>query len=459
MASLGDLFGRGSMAEQFFVWGVLQGAMGSLLGPEFAELQQLSYKILANTPLSPADAASEVARGLAPVGDGQDEAEKSGVNADRFARLVDMARSAAPAGNAAQAYVRGLIGKGDGDPHSATFTGALADAGVREDWWPIIEKLAVQLPSWQDALNADLQGQLTRTEAQDWYQRAGGDPEAYQWLYDSNGQAPTPTQALELLNRGIIPESGTGPESVSYEQAFLEGPWRNKWLKVFEALAEYLPPPRTVTAMVRAGSLDDDTAASLLRKQGLSEKLAGAYIADAHHQATSDDRNLTQAQIIALYGQQIISGPDASSLLEALGYSNKNAGYLLALADLRREITALNSAVSRVQSLYIAHKITRVNAVGALNTLGLPADQVAGVVAIWDLEAATNVKTLTMSQVTQAFKYLIIDQDHAITALQEQGYTAYDAWLILSIENKGPLPHPPAAGASEPPGTPSTKGA
>jgi hypothetical protein len=52
-----------------------------------------------------------------------------------------------------------------------------------------------------------------------------------------------------MANRGIIPWSGSGPRSTSFEQAFLEGPWRNKWLGPFRKAAEYFPPPRTITAM------------------------------------------------------------------------------------------------------------------------------------------------------------------------------------------------------------------
>lgn len=451
---LSAVFGSDSVLRQMFIWGVLQNVIGTAISPLLNDLTQFAYSVDANVPLSADAEAGQVARGITTEDAGKEEAAKTGVAGSRFERMVTAAGHGPAAGDALTAHLRGLIGTGDGDPRTATLTGALADAGIRKEWWPILEKLAVQVPSYQQALNADLQGQLTREQAMEWYVKAGGDPDAYQWLYDSNGQAPTPTQALELLNRGIIPKDGTGPDSVSYQQAFLEGPWRNKWLTVFEALAEYLPPPRTVTAMVRAGSLDDSAAAALLRKQGLSAELAAAYIADAHHQATSDDRALTQAQIIALYGQQIINGPDASALLEALGYSAKNAGYLLALADLRREITALNSAVSRVQSLYVGHKINRASAVQALNTLGLPADQVAGVVQIWDLEASVSVKALTESQIGQAWKYTVITTDQALQSLQEIGYTARDAWIVLSIDNKGPLPHEPKAGPAEPLGTP-----
>jgi hypothetical protein len=447
MAGFKDFFTKaGSAGTQLFTWQVLGTVIGAAGAPFFADVQHEALRAHPNTPIDAGQAAGMVARGLQTTADVDSDVSASGVNSERFQRLVNAARNSPGLSDVVAAYHRGLVSQGDGDPTTPSLTGAFADAGIRPEWWPILEAASTQLPSWQAALNADLQGQLTREQAKDWFVKAGGDPDAYQWLYDSNGQAPTPSQALELLNRGIIPQSGTGPESTSYEQAFLEGPWRNKWLQPFLALREYLPPPRTVTAMYREGSLSKAEATDLLIKQGLSADLAAKYLISGDSQAAQTSKDLTQSAVIGLYEARVIAQADAQQLLEALGYDETNAAFLIQLADLRRTISAVNTAVSRVHSLYTGHKIDKATASQVLLELQVPADQVADILSVWTLEASVNVKTLTPAQIADAWSNNIIDQHEAIAELQAVGYTPYDAWVLLSIKNKQALPDKPPQG-------------
>lgn len=445
---LHGLIGQHEILEQIFVWQILGQVISALTTPEQTWLQQLSYKLLRPTALDPADAAAAVRLGNMTEDDAVTEMGLSGVNADRAGTLLSNELHPPATADIVAGVLRGTLSWDAGSAGMPSASDALKASGLDPKYVPLIKELARQLPSWNDALNAELEGQLTHDDALAWYTKAGGDPDAYQWLFDTNGQAPTPAQALELLNRGIIPENGTGPESVSYEQAFLEGPWRNKWLPPFLALREYLPPPRTVVAMLRDGSLSDAQASTLLQHQGLTKDLAAAYINDAHTSATKTDRELTEAQVITLYEQQLIAPADATNLLTALGFSDPNAKLLLALADLRREIAAINSAVSRIQSLYIGHKINRAQAQAALSNLQIPADQISAIVQTWDTVAGANVRVLTESQVADAFQAGLIDQSHAMTELEAIGYQPHDAWTILSLKMKKRLPGEPPPGAS-----------
>lgn len=460
MPTLAGLLGKGgNIAEQMFIWGVLQGLVSGAVAPASAELQQLAYKVAPNVPIDPGDVARMVARNLRDQANGAEEAELSGTSGDRFNYLTEDAYTGPGVPTAIDAYNRGLIGEGSGDPKEASLTGAMADAGLRPPWHDILAKMTYQVPSWQNALNADLEGQLSRADAQEWYRKGGGDPDAYQWLYDTTGQAPTPSEALVMANRGIIPWDGTGPQSVAYEQAFLEGPWRNKWEKPFRALGVYLPPPRTVTAMYKEGSLSHDEAVKLLTMTGLAPDLAAAYVQDGNKQAAASSKNLTESAVINLYEARVLAQSDTQAMLETLGYSPDNATYIIKLADLRRAIAAVNTAVSRVQTLFVGHKIDAALAQSALNALAVPADQVAEIIQIWTLEASVNVATLTESQIGQAYSAKIITQDEAMAELEHIGYTPLDAWTLLSIRAKTPLPDKPGAGPSPVQALPTVKGA
>lgn len=451
MPGLSDLFGKGSIGEQFLVWGVFQQIIGAAIGPGVTEISKLVNSAAPVVPLSVTDAASLVARNLIDNGTGTDIANDNGIGNDDFEKLVKAAGSAPALALAVEAFQRQLIGQGGNDPLGVSLEGALTDAGIRPAWHPIIEKLAVQIPTGAEVMNAWLEGQITEGEAHDRWLKAGMDPTWFQTAYDANGQAPTPVQALELLNRGIIPERGTGPTSVSYEQAFLEGPWRNKWLESFIALRYYYPPPRTVTAMYHSGQLTHEQAADYLVKQGLTGALAEAYLSPSKTTTTTTAKTLTESQVVALYKDKVFTRPEAITHLEALKYNAADADYILQLTDVSTAAAALTQGISSVRTLFEAGKITETTAEASLVTLEIPAAQAKEIITTWALTRSVTIKTLTASQIESAWYYELIKADDALAQLQALGYDELDAYLVLAIRNKGPIkgvPRPAGGGGA-----------
>lgn len=247
-----------------------------------------------------------------------------------------------------------------------------------------------------------------------------------------------------MANRGIIPWGGSGPSATSFEQAFLEGPWRNKWEPAWRRLAEYLPPPRTVTALQREGVITKAQALELYQKTGLSLELATAYVASASITKTQAAHDLTRSDVVTLYKDRLIAPAEAKSMLEALRYDAVDAEYLLAMADFQRDAKLLTANVSKLHTQYVGRKITKTAAQKVLTDLAVPADQIADIFKHWDIDKSINVKQLTESQIVMAWYRNIIDFDEASAELQSIGYSAYDAWVLISEKNDGPLPNKPA---------------
>jgi len=455
---LGESLGGGGALTQIFTWTVAAQIVQSMLSPTLALVEQ---RVNADNPvldLTPADLANAVVQNFLAHGDAAEQAARSGIDGGKFGVLVNLAGDALPPGALAEALRRGIISEGGRGAGSTSFEQGIAEGRLKDKWAGIVKELAVQWPTPADALDALLEGQISEGDARELYRKFGGDPDYFTMLYNTRGNAPTPVEALTLANRGIIPWKGTGPGATTYEQAFLEGPWRNKWLEPFIALGEYLPPPRTVTAMVRNGSLTDDMALDLLVKQGLAKDLAAAYITDAHHQKTQTERDLSVSQLLNMYEAGLIKADDATGLLKALGYSDESAGLMLAYRDLQRAISATNAAVNRVHALYTAHKISSQAANGALVALGIPSPQISDIVSTWDLERAINVKVLTAAEIADAWKYEVISEDEALAELVSLGYTPRDAWIYLSVKNKAPLDNQPPAGPAPIQGAPPSGG-
>lgn len=441
---LGGLFGKGSIGEQLFIWGVLNNLVSALIGPGIQELTNLVNQAAPLVPLDPGDLASAVGRGLIDQTSGQNEAKLSGISNASFDDLARWAQHAPDMGVIVQALQRGLLIAGNSDGLEISFNGALTNAGIPEEWHGIIQDLAVSIPTGAEVMNAWLEGQITESEANTRWTAAGMDPTWFQNAYNANGQAPTPVQALELWNRGIIPQSGTGPGAVSYEQAFLEGPWRNKWLPAFESLREYFPPPRTVTAMYHQGQLTHDEAAQYLTWQGLKPSLVTAYLSKSTTTTTAVAKKLTEGNIEELYSDGILTESQAVAHLVAAGYSSDDAALILKLADVKATTAALTAGISAVKTRFQAGKLTKPQAVALLVQLEVPAAQASSVVDTWSLTASHTVKLLTPQQIGEAFFVQIFTEDEAIAQLVGLGYDEFDAWVVLSLTVGKALPGKPA---------------
>jgi len=446
VAGLSGITGN-TQLQQLLLWNVASQLIGAALTPYTTALSNELNQLTPIVPLSPADAAEAVLRGAMPEADAAREASFGGVNAERFAILAQLAGNAPDPTSLAVALRRKLIDQG-------RYTEGIRQGRLRDEWADLVRELAVQQPSPQAMLDAYLEGQIPESEARDRFAQLGGDPDYFDILFHTQGQAPTPTQALELANRGIIPWTGQGPDVVSFEQAFLEGPWRNKWAGPFRALGAYLPPPRTVTAMHKEGSLTTPEAAKLLEQQGLTPQLAAAYLASSSAQKVATTKELAQSTVLTLYRDRIIPRTVAADFLAKLRYSSAEADYILQVEDLRMAEKYVAAAVGRVHTLYVAHKIDQLAAAEALAILGLEAGQVSELVTLWGHERAANVRTLTPAQVEAAFGFGIMDQAAATAELVSMGYTPHDAWVALSVHHKSPLPDEPGSGALTPPAGP-----
>lgn len=445
MAAWGDLFPEGSIAEQFLIWNVGSAVVSAILAPVLTSVQSELFSAAVgasggavHAPLSPADYANAVVRNFISEGDGAAGSSMSGINPGDFRTLVHLAGDAPAPGQLAEALRRQIITEGGTGADSTSFEQGIAEGRLADKWAPVIKSLSQIWPTPTDALQAVLEGQVDEATGQALYEKFGGDPAYFTLLYNTRGNAPTPMEALTMLRRGIIPAGGTGPESVSYEQAFLEGPWRNKWLGPFKALAEYLPPPRTVSALLKSGAISDATAQKIWQQSGLTADMAAAYAKSASGEKLAGSKELAQGVVLTLYETRAVTESEADQYLTALGYGATEIKLLLELSDLQRELRVVNSSITRIGTLYVAHRITRGAASDALDALDVAATHRDHLLTLWDIQRSSNVRQLTAAQIVDAWEYQVLSQAEAMTELQNIGYTPFDAWVLLSVKAKGP---------------------
>lgn len=430
--------------KQIVVWQIIGQAISTVLAPYQQYLGDMVNSATPIQPLSPADLSDAVVRGFMDFQTAAAEASKAGVDADRFRTLVDLSGDAPSPTQLAEALRRGLIPESAASGEGVGFVEGIAQGNLADKWSDMIKQLSTALPTPADALDALLQGQTDYNTGKQLYQVFGGDPKYFDLMYNTRGSAPTPLQAIQMALRGYIPWEGTGAGVVSFEQAFLEGPWRNKWLKPYQQYAQYLPPVVQVKTLLAHGAITEAEAVQLYKQHGLSDQMAQAYLTEASSTKTTATKELAMGTVNKLYTDRLISRGQAQTMLESLKYTQTEADFILSVQDVAKAQHALSTATNRVHSLYVAHKLARTDALGALNKLGIPSAEIDELITVWDLEAAVNIKPLTEAQITDAFKDSLITQDEAMQALGQLGIQPFDAWVILSIKHKGALPGKPS---------------
>ena len=411
-------------------------------GPVLFELQKAL--------LSPADAASAVVRGFLARGHAESLAALSGVGAEEFTVLVDLAADAPSPTELVVALRRGIIPEDSGNPGKPGFKQGIQQGRLADKWIPMIRGLAQEWPTPTDALEARLVGQVTTERSKELFAKFGGDPEFWQLLFDTRGEAPTPLELGVLANRGDIKWNGLGPEQTSFSQGFHEGRWRNKWEDAYRKLAHYRPPEGSIVSFLAHGIIKDDEAAKLLSHLGMDEQQIKWFIAEAHLEAYSDYRGATISMVLQAYYEQLLTAEQARPILEGFHVTPPAAKLMLDFEDAQRSFAAINNALSRVRTLYASRKITLQTVRNSLTELGIAPHSIEGIIKAWQVENSISVKPLTEAQIADAFMAELMSQDEATTELTNIGYTPFDAWVILSIKSKQALPNKPAQGPAAP---------
>lgn len=448
--ALGGLFSGGGVAEQFFVWGVLYEVAQTVLAPLVTDL---TYAVQGAHPvveLSPADLADMVIRNLLDQADAEGRAKKFGLSADRFDLLVKDAGEPPGLEFLLEAWRRGYIPWDSGSDTDPSVRTGVRQSRTKDMWTDTIHKMAeVPLPP-AVAVDAVVEGQIPHDEAATKAYASGVTPEDFQIMVNTRGNPPSLTELLELYRRKLIPAAGTGPDALTFQQGIYEGASKDKWEPLLLRLADYLPPPRTITALERAGAIDATQAAALYEQAGLTPALAAIYSATASNEKMAGSKQLAESAVLNVYEAGLIPQDEARTLLAAMGYASHEVDLLISYRDLQQSLKAMTAAVARTHTLYVGHKLSQVDATNNLNALGVPAAAQQGLLAVWELERASNVKVLTAAEITDAFAYLIMDQATAQNELMALGYSAYDAWVMLSVKNKAALGNQPPASSAVP---------
>lgn len=412
------------------VFAVVFTVIQQVVQPFVQPLVNEAWKLSQAMPLSAADVALNELRGGQYKGAGAGEASLTGIDASRYEAILYNTGEPLALEQMLFLLRRGLVGEGDVDK-------AIRQSRVRDEWIPDALNLKWGPPSAADAIAAAVRNLMDDGTASDVVQQNGIDPKWYDVLRQSAGRPPGIAEFGELVNRGLATDA-------EWAQAIRESDIKDKYIPQILQLRERLMPERTVVSGISKGVLTYDQGVERLLLLGFSPTNAAILASEASSTKAAKHRELSEALITEGYRLGKLTRTEAVTELDAIGYDDTEAAYVLDLEDAKIVHAQHNAALNKVRALYIAHKLDQAETTAELVNLSVPAGQAQELVGLWTLERDAQVAELSVADLGHLLVLGWLTPDEYQARLIARGYSQEDAALKLAVTTKSQAPAPVA---------------
>lgn len=404
-----DLLRRGKITEDDFAnWLAHNGTPRDLSGMLIQ---------LADTPISPADAALAELRGNIDHAEGVAAAASYGVSEHSYNVLIGNTGEPPGVMQLLEARRRDFI-------DDATLVKGILQSRVRNEWIPVLEKLAYSPMSVADAVDAVVQNNLTHDQAATYASQNGLEPGQFDVLVATAGEPLSRTEMEQLFNRGEATED-------QVKQALRESRLKNKYVDDAFALHVRLLEPRELGDAVVYGSMTHAQAIQEAMNYGYSQDRAEVVVSAAVNRKLETQRMAVVRAVETLYENNAVSQDTAVTITGQMGFEPVEARFIFQAAEFRRQEKLVAAGVSAVRSKYVSRHIDKSTASGLLDAIGIPHQQRDSMLQVWQIEHDANVRLLTPAQIVKAGTLGIFTADQVSTKLEALGYSSEDADALI----------------------------
>lgn len=406
-----QLFNRGQLSN-----GAEHTALARIgFDPDYRDLM-LS---LARNYLSPEQAAAAWARNARTVDEVRQTARKYGLDAHEADALMELAGEPPPLDAVISAWRRGIMTEADVDR-------AIIQGPIRNEWIPAVKALQFQpLPPEQAAISVT-QGHMTFDEAFGKAALSGITEDDFRTIVDNAGLPPGIDFAAEAYARGFITIE-------QWRAIFLESRIKNKHIPVMEQMLVKLPPADTARLAYRLGTMTQEQALTILRGHGFSDLDSRSLLALEDARKHESSKDLTRAQIISLYEDEIIPREQAEAMLTAIGYDAQEVSWQIGLADISKVRRFVNALVTKVHNAFLSANIDAEQAAELLTQAGVGTQARDNYLTLWTLEQDALSANLTTAQIQAALKRNLLTDAEAIDRFERRGYRPADAQILVKL--------------------------
>lgn len=460
--------------------------------PVIQDLANQAWELHQVRPLEPSIAAQLVAESLWSQGQGEAEAARSGINADRFGALVAQAREGPTIEQALVGLRRGLL---DG----ADFDRALRQAGIRPEWDELLRALQTVLPSVTDMVRfgvrevydsgaraaLDLDAEFPPAFAAD-AERIGLDRETAGNYWAAHWDLPSYEQGVRMLFRGEISQ---GQFEALLKALDYAPTWRQKLLNIAKAI----PPLQDMIRFAVRDAYSPETVSRFgldaefpavfgqqAELHGMEPENSQLYWR-AHWRLPSAlqgyrmlwrgeitaaeldlllktldyppfwrDRLANIARIVPgridlkrLLRHEIITQAEVLAGYKRLGYGDQDAQHMTDIAVAETETGAVaqrwaerarGRLFTALQNDFMDGTTDEAAARTGLARLGATGAEVGTVIGLWSFERDSTVRDLTQAQVLKLFKKTVWTREQTLGRLEDMGMVPSEAADLLDAQ-------------------------
>lgn len=345
--------------------------------------------------------------------------KRVGYSETQVRRALELGGEPLPPQDLGEAFRRGFI-------DSQRFNRGIVQGPLRNEWFDVLEKLQFHRMLPEAAADAVNQGHMDVAEGRRIAHEHGLDPNDFETIIATAGQPPGIDFATEAFNRGLLSDN-------DWEVMFKESRIKNRYIELMRAMRTRLIPTETVRLMYRNGTYSREAAMRTLLGHGFVETDARAQLDLEDVRKTEGTKELTRAQVLDLYSEDIIERGAAENMLQAIGFDATETRWLVELEEINKMKRFINLAVGKVRSAYVLQRIDDAEAIGLLDQIGISLMHRDRLLSLWDLERQTVSAQLTVAQIQSAMKKGFITSFVAYEKILGRGYAPEDAAILVKL--------------------------
>lgn len=262
-----------------------------------------------------------------------------------------------------------------------------------------------------DAATAVNRAFMTEDDGQAEAAKQGIDAARFAIMRSLAGNAPAPEELAEALRRQIIPETGTGPDAVSFDQGIAEGNLLDKWGPTIQALSKTVPSPADIVDAIVRNQVTAADGATLYETLGGDPQ----YL---QLQVDVNGRPPAPVQLLDLAMRGVIpwtgTGPDVTSFQQGIYEGDSKDKWEPALAAL----AGYFPTVAEAAELFRWGIIDQADAAAMMVRRGLTDQQAAWWIEYATVNAINDYRGLTEQSVLAMVSIGYMSDAQATTALQ-----------------------------------------
>ena len=446
-----------------YVMGVFQ-SISTAVQARFAIYVRRSARLVnynqPETPLSPAEVVAAIIQSAITETDGRERLRYDGIAGPNADALLAIAGEPLAPGQALELYNRWRAGLAKpGRTYDLEWVKqALAESALKNKYQDAITDLADNFLGAPDYIRMAVRDAFNDTVAA----RDGTDedfPEVLAPLLQALGyrkedakaawrahwDLPSPTQAYEMLHRGLITED----QLADYLR---QADYAPRWRPLLEKIS-YNPITRTDAKRaykIKAPGFDEARLKQAYKDLGYNDADADLLVEftrqDVGEEARQERELITgpvRTQALNMYRARRITEAELRKTLSSLGYGQDVTDRYVREIEFTRAVEQREDVAAALKSAYVKGLRSRDDTRTLLIQGGWPDDAVEDVLGPWDLlRQATELqphqaaqRDLTQAQLVAAYADALLDRTEAFNRLLALGYDDTEAETLLALQD------------------------